>query len=186
MPNDILMLKKKPATPRRGCHACNVKPKPGTPFKGSPCETCVHADSRQIGHGRIVSLETAGWNNRIGKQDGGIVFDGEQITPADDAETDALDVVADDGGATDSMSPEARAMMDAFGSFLIELSFLRPASLYATFALFRNRTLPDVANEMKCSFQNVASLQQNAMKKMPVLRALLRRVRPPKSDKGEA
>lgn len=73
------------------------------------------------------------------------------------------------------MDPARLAMLDTFRAFLLDLADFTPSRLYAVFQLLKNRPLVEVAAELGCSFQNVHGLQNAALRKLPVLRALVRR-----------
>lgn len=168
---------KKSATPRRGCHKCRVKPEPGSDYASSPCASCGYADSRQIGHGRTLSLETAGRHDRFGQEGGGgLTFDGEQVTAGDDADADGGELGEVAGGeVADGMDPERREMLDAFGSFMAELSALGLTARESVFGLLGRRKLHETAERLGVSPQAIEQAQRTALRQMPVLRVLLRR-----------
>ena len=84
----------------------------------------------------------------------------------------------------DGMKAERREMLDIFRAFLLDLADFPPSRLYATFQLLKNRPLVETAAELGCTFQNVHILQKSALRKLPVLRALVRRVHEPRPNKA--
>ena len=171
---DTFQPSKPKAKPRRGCHRCKARPAPGTPYIGSACEGCAYAESRQIGHGRVLSIEAAGRENRIGEQGGGMTFDGETIAPAVAEETNELLPVALDGDeeAADIASDPRR---DAFLAFLMELASMTLTVRESVFGLLSRKPLHDIAKPLGITFQAVGQAQQTALRHLPVLRALLAR-----------
>ena len=84
----------------------------------------------------------------------------------------------------DGMAPERREMLDTFRAFMLDLADFPPPRLYAVFQMLKNRPLAETAAELGCSFQNVFFLQRTALRKMPILRALVRRVGVPRPGKA--
>lgn len=85
----------------------------------------------------------------------------------------------------DGMTAERREMYDQFAAFMLDLADFPPPRLYAAVQLLKNRPLSAIAAELGCTFQNVHSLQKTAMRKMPILRALVRRVSVPRPAKAQ-
>lgn len=86
----------------------------------------------------------------------------------------------------DGMDPVRREMLDVFAGFLLELSDMKPNTLAAIFGLLANRPLAAIAADTGTTFQNIGLLQKNALRKMPVLRSLIRRVRAPRPGKAQS
>ena len=100
----------------------------------------------------------------------------ETIPPAMVAEMEE-DMAAAIDAEGDGMTEERRDMFDKFAAFLLDLADFPPARLYATVQMLKNLPLDATAAELGCSSQNVFALQKCAMKKLPILRTLVRRVR---------
>ncbi len=157
-----------------GCHKCKKKPVPGSDYIGSPCEKCKYADSRFIGHGRVVSYDELA--PMLGAQDNGrIVFAGEEIASEDSSpEAELFAIAGEDGNRR--ICPHLDQFLSLFGGFLSELAQLNTTGLVAIFGTMRGRRLEDMAKELGCTPQNISLRLRYAAKQMPLLGVLFPRV----------
>ena len=151
--------------PRQGCHKCKAKPAPGTPYIGSPCETCKYAESRLLGHGRGVSYDKMAQLELVsdhGDYEAGIVATVDQFTLQDES--------------APAVCPHIDNFLSTFAGFLSELSFYDGMQLTIIFGTMRHRSLNDIAKDCGCSLQNVAVRLRRILITNPTLRILLPRV----------
>ena len=104
-----------------------------------------------------------------------MTFDGEAITPADHGDTasELLPGELDGEEAAADLADDPRR--DAFLAFLMELASMTLTVRESVFGLLSRKPLQEIAKPLGITFQAVGQAQQTALRRLPVLRALLSR-----------
>lgn len=136
------------------CDTCKVKPAPGTPWKGSPCETCKLSEPSHHGATHI-SIDAGSSEQTLGE-----------------AEASLLDArhLDEPTGGDDPDSIEARALFMA-AEILHRFALMKPTAREAVFAVF---ALPkskghDLARAIGVTPQAVSVQLRNALDAVPEL-----------------